>query len=351
MRIAVTGASGLIGANVVRAALAAGHEVVALARDGSDCGELEALGVPVARADILGPIDFLAGALAGADVLIHTAATFSYSASASALHKIAVQGTRAVLQAAAAVGIRRAVITSSSVVFGYSHRPEARSEAVRMSDPAGEPAYVAAKIAQDRAALELGETLNVEVVLACPTMTIGPTAAVLGPSNAVILAYLADATRSTYPGGCNIVSAADVGAAHLLLAQHGAAGRHYLLGAENLRWSQIHRCIGRLTGVGGPGVEIGAGFATLAAGAEELAAKLAGREPLSTREQASMLGRFYWYDDSGARALGYAPRSAAEALLETVSWLVASRHVSRELRATIRLADEVHRWRHERVAA
>lgn len=351
MRFAVTGASGLIGTNVLRAAVGAGHDAVGLARPGSDCREIEALGVRVARADILGTADALVAALAGADVLIHTAATFSYSAKADALHDVAVRGTRAILRAAAEVGIGRAVITSSSVVFGYSSAPEPRSESAGVSDPAGEPAYVAAKIAQDRAALEIGDALGLEVVLACPTMTLGATATVLGPSNALILAYLADATRSTYPGGCNIVSADDIGAAHLLLAERGEAGRHYLLGSENLRWSQIHHGIGRLTGVGGPGFEISPSLAALAARAEELAARLAGRAPLSTREQASMLGRFYWYDDSAARALGYDPRPAAAALLETVSWLVSSRHVSRELRAGIRLADEVHRWRHERAAA
>ena len=103
----------------------------------------------------------------------------------------------------------------------------------------GEPPYVAAKIAQHRRSLKLGENLKLDVRLACPTMTIGPTSARLGPSNGMIVAYLADPFGSTYPGGCNIVSARDVAVGHLLIAEHGAAGESYLLGAENLTWRQI----------------------------------------------------------------------------------------------------------------
>jgi dihydroflavonol-4-reductase len=348
MRLAVTGASGLLGANILRCAHEAGHGAVALARAGSRCDTAEALGVPVIRADLTAGPDLLAQALAGAETVIHTAATFSYHDDPASLHAIAVEGTRAVLEAAARAGVRRAVVTSSSVVFGYAFAPEPIDENAGLADTTGEPPYVAAKTAQHRAALEVGERTGLEVVLACPTMSLGPTASTLGPSNGLILAYLADRTRSTYAGGCNLVSARDVAQGHVLLAERGEPGRAYLLGANNMTWRAIHNEIGRLTGVGGPRLEISPALALLAAGAEETAARLAGRPPLSTRTQAGMLGRYYWYDDSRARALGYVPRPAAEALLETIAWLVASPHVSRELRTTIRLADEVHRWRYRR---
>ncbi|MGK7295026.1 MAG: NAD-dependent epimerase/dehydratase family protein [Candidatus Wenzhouxiangella sp. M2_3B_020] len=351
MRTVVTGASGLIGANVLRAAAASGHEAVGVARTGSRCDLADALGIPVVRADVLGASGDLGAAFEGAEAVIHTAAAFSYRMEPEKLRELAVRGTRAVLEAAVAAGVRRIVVTSSSVVFGHASSPTALSEAGGLADPADEPPYVAAKIAQDVEALALAEDLGLELVLACPAMSIGETTSALGPSNGLILAYLADATRSTYPGGCNIVSAEDVGAAHVLLAERGAPGKHYLLGSANLRWAEIHERIGHLTGVGGPSVELSPALARLAAGFEEMAAGLGGREPATTRHQAGMLGRYYWYDDSNARRLGYSPRPADEALARTISWLVASRHVSRELRAGIRLANEIHRLRHGRVAA
>ncbi len=346
MMLAVTGAAGLIGAHVVRAAIADDVPVRAVVRPTSCCAALAGVDPVLVHADVLGPRAALEAAFAGCDTVVHTAATFAYGGDGEALHRVATDGTAAVIAAAAAVGVRRLVVTSSSVVFGYSETGGIIDEAGGLAEPAGQPAYVKAKIAQDRAALVLAERHGLDLVLACPTMSVGGIATTLGPSNALILAYVADQTRSTYAGGCNIVSAADVGAAHLLLARQGRAGQHYLLGSENLEWRDIHALIGVLTGVGGPNIEIGARFAGIAAAAEEIGARLRGVPALSTREQASMLGRHYWYDHGRAATLGYRPRPAAQALIEAVSWLAASRHVSRAQRATLRLADAVQRFRH-----
>lgn len=351
MKIAVTGASGLIGANVAACAASRGHEVTGVTRETSDAESLESLGVRIARSDIRGARDQLRRSFEGSEVVIHTAATFSYHEPADRLYEIAVAGSENVLRAAAEVGAGRVVLTSSSVVFGYRKRPELIGDQQPLCDPSDEPPYVAAKVAQDFAALELAAELELELVFACPTVTVGPTKSALGPSNSMILAYLNDELRSTYPGGCNIVSARDVGAAHVLLAEAGSPNEHYLVGSENLLWSDLHAEIGRLTGVGPPRVELSPSLAWAAAYFEEVRAKLGARSPLSTRAQASMLGRYYWYDDSRVRALGYEPMPASRALLETISWLVASSHVSRELRAHILLAPEVQRYRFEDLAA
>lgn len=346
MRLAVTGASGLIGAHVVRAALTAGHAATAVVRVASCLDALAGTNMPVAVADVLGPIDQLIAAFEGADVVVHTAATFAYGGDGAAVHRIAVDGTANVLQSAAAAGARRVVVTSSSVVFGYSHGPEALDETRGLADGIGQPAYVAAKIAQDRAALDLADQLGLELVLACPTMAVGGIATTLGPSNALIVAYLADPFRSSFPGGCNIVAARDIGAAHVLLATAGVPGEHYLLGSENLDWAEIHALIGVLAGVGGPYGEVGPRTAAVLTAVDTLGALIAGRVALSSREQASMLGRYYWYNHGRALALGYTPRSAAQALLEAVSWLAASPHVSRAIRATMHLHESVQRFRH-----
>lgn len=348
MKLAVTGVTGLIGANVATCAIARGHEVIGVAREQSNAGELETAGVAIRRADIRESSAGLRQAFQGADVLIHAAATFSYHEKADELLAIAVRGSQNVLAAAADAGIRRVVLTSSSVVFGYSLEPEIVTGDALIDDPGGEPPYVSAKIAQERAALALANELGLEILFACPTVTIGPTASTLGPSNGMILAYLADGMRSTYPGGCNIVSARDVGSAHVLIAEAGSPNEHYIVGSANLCWSDLHREIGRLTGVGGPNYELSPSLAWAAAYVEEILARVERRAPLSTRNQAHMLGRYYWYDDKRTRALGYAPAPVSEALVETVSWLVASSHVSREMRSQIRLAADVQRFRFNR---
>ncbi|MBB4860621.1 dihydroflavonol-4-reductase [Novosphingobium chloroacetimidivorans] len=344
MKLAVTGAGGLIGANIVRVALARGHEAVALRRPGGTREALRGTEAVIVEADMLGASEAIVAACTGADAIVHCAATFAYGRDAHDLHRIAVDGTKAMLHAAKHAGVPRVVVTSSSVVFGYSEDRSIINESAGLADPAGQPAYVAAKIAQDLAALALAEKLGITLVLACPTMSVGATCSALGPSNGLIVAYLADRTRSTFLGGCNIVSAEDVGHGHVILAERGSASQHYLLGSGNLHWRDIHALISDFTGTGGPYCELGSGLSWLAASFEEGRALLAGEMPMTTREQAGMIGRYYWYDSARAAALGYAPRPARAALLEAVSWLVGSHHVARETRATLRLSDEV--WQH-----
>ena len=209
-------------------------------------------GVPVTVADLLDATADIDAACAGCDVVFHAAAHFAYGGiSPAVLHDTAVVGTERVLRACARTSVGRVVVTSSSVVFGYSRDgSEIDENAPAWPHSAGESPYVAAKIAQHRCALELGERLGLDVRMACPTMTLGPSGARLGPSNGLIVAYLMDPLRCTYPGGCNLVSVRDVALGHVLIAERGVAGESYLLGSANMTWRELHTTIAELAGVG-----------------------------------------------------------------------------------------------------
>ena len=120
--------------------------------------------------------------------------------------------------------MRRVVITSSSVVFGYSKDRRILDETAPVHPGPSEPPYVVSKVHQDRAVRKRAAELGIEVILACPTMSIGPFGTVLGPSNGAIVAYLTDPFHLTYPGGCNLVSVDDVGTGHVLIAERGLPG-------------------------------------------------------------------------------------------------------------------------------
>jgi hypothetical protein len=60
----------------------------------------------------------------------------------------------------------------------------------------------------------------------------------------------------------------------------------------------------------------------LAAAAAEATARLMGRRPAVTREEATMACRYYWYSSAAIAALGYAPRSAEDALADALAWLI-----------------------------
>jgi dihydroflavonol-4-reductase len=339
----VTGAAGLIGSHIVRGVGAAGHKVRRLVRPGGRRGDV---GPDIVEADVMRGGAALDEACTGIDVVFHTAAHYAYTGvSATDLRDTAVTGTETLLRACARQGVRTVVVTSSSVVFGHSHDGAIVSEGPLIGTADREPAYVAAKTEQHRRALLLADFLSLDVRFACPTVTIGPSGARLGPSNGMIVGYLADPFANTWAGGCNLVSARDVAAGHLLVAERGAPGESYLLGSDNLSWREVHRMIAELAGVPPPRSELNHAFGFLAATAEEVSAAIAGRVALTSREQAGMIGRCYWYSHAKAAGLGYAPQPARDALMETIAWLAASPHISREVRARMHLSSEIYRFR------
>jgi len=342
MRAAVTGANGLIGANLVRVLLRDRARVVALVRATSRLDSLAALPIEIAHGDVR-ESQGLAEAFEGCDVLFHTAAHFAYRGhTADELEMTAVAGTHNVLDAAARARVRRVVLTSSSVVLGSSPTPTVRTEAASLDASQDEPAYVLAKAKQEQTAFAHAAELGLDLIAVCPTMSIGPHATSLGPSNAIVTTYLGDPLRITYPGGCNIVAVDDVARGHILAAESGVPGERYVLGSENLEWSAIHAMIGELAGVGGPFLHANHTGSYVAALSEEVMAWMGSRAPKTTRTQAKMVGRYYWYSHAKAAGLGYAPRPARRALAEAIAWLSGSPHISRETRTGLQLSREVY---------
>src|SRR6266446_1149988 len=101
----VTGATGFIGANVVRALLAAGASVRVLTRHGSDTRNLTDLPVDMAYGDVR-DIDSLRLALRGCHTLYHVAAHYSlWPPHPAEMYATNVQGTTNLLQVALELGL------------------------------------------------------------------------------------------------------------------------------------------------------------------------------------------------------------------------------------------------------
>ena len=340
----MTGATGLVGGRVVEAALASGHEVVAVTRPGSGrAGSPLVVGghhVERRTAD-LGDHPTLVEALEGCDGLVHCAAVYAFGASrAEEVARVNAEGTRSVLRAASAAGVLRAVVTSSSVTRGSGTVPRSRTEHDVLGDEPA-PAYYASKVAQEEVALEASQQHGIPVALALPTVVLGGPFTRLAPSNAIVLRYLLDPTRSTFPGGCNVVDARDVGAGHITLLERGTPGERYLLGGEDLTWRMLHTLVSDLAGLPGPFAELAPAGAWSVAAASEWWASLSGATPLSTREEATTVGRFYWYSSARAAGLGYAARPARAAVAASLAWLAVSPDLPRWVREGLRLHPEV----------
>jgi uncharacterized protein YbjT (DUF2867 family) len=108
--VLVVGATGFLGGQVVDALLARGKPVLALVRPSSDASRLEAKGVEIARGDMMNP-GSLRSAMTGTDAVVTTAAGYTRHTKGDT-SDIDVVGNRNLAEAAAAVGVRRFVLTS-----------------------------------------------------------------------------------------------------------------------------------------------------------------------------------------------------------------------------------------------
>ena len=166
--VVVTGA-GCLGASVVKRCLEEGASVTVV--DVSEAN-LEALGdgARAIRADVTDP-DAMKKAVAGADIVIHTAAALDGEAELQ--EKVNVVGTRTVAEAAAEAGVERLGHVSSNAVYGIGQRAVITEETP--PSPSNQ-AYAITKAAAEDAVRRVAEETGLSYTIIRPAGIFGPGA-------------------------------------------------------------------------------------------------------------------------------------------------------------------------------
>lgn len=343
MRVLVTGATGLIGSHLANALIAKGDIVKAFVRASSNVTFLPR-SVELSYGDILDE-ESLYKAAEDCDIIFHTAGVFAYwGYDTKNFIDEAKKGMENVIKAANVNHIHKVIFTSSSVTIGASEDQDVLSE-FQPGNFNDAPGYVIAKIQQEQTAFSLGKKYGVEVVAICPTLTVGAPDYHLTESNRMIVNYIKDPYKSTWIGGCNIVSANDIADAMVLLAEKGKPGERYIAGGDNLHWKDVHAKISELCGLPGPYLTATRTSSYLLSAMHEFWSHVTKERPTSTREQAKMVGNYYWYTSQKLANLGYQPKSSEAALVQALSWLVTSDFISPSMRATIHLDERIYSYR------
>jgi dihydroflavonol-4-reductase len=325
MTTLITGASGHIGAHVVRHLLAQGRTVRALVRPTSNLKGLQGLDVELARGDVLDRSS-LVSALKGCSALYHLAAVVAeWTQDPEIIHKTAIDGTANILQAVAKTsGIERIIYTSSVAAVGMSHSPQKlRNESHYNTEDITH--YAVAKTRAEQLAKELAEQYQLPLVIVNPAVVLGPYDYRPTPATQIVVRYLKHRLPVYLDAGANFVHADDVARGHLLAEQHGRIGERYILSGENLTIRELCGLLAQLVGRRPPSIELGRRTLTVVGWGAELVARLQGKPPLISRARArSLVGRYGFYDASRAQQeLNYRARSARETLADAVQWVRA----------------------------
>ncbi len=316
----VTGASGFVGAAVVRALLARGERVRVLMRPTSDRRNIDGLDVEIVEGDLMAP-ESLIPAVADCDGVFHVAADYRlWTPDPDAMIRANVEGSRAIVAAAHAAGAKRIVYTSSVAVLGNVPGGNADEETpVDYADMIG--VYKQSKFRAEEAVYrEIAET-GAPVVIVNPSTPVGPRDVKPTPTGRMIVEAASGRMPAYVDTGLNVVHVDDVAAGHLLAHDKGEVGRRYLLGGENMSLKNILVEIATLTGRRPPKVRLPHDLIMPIAAMAEVWARLTGREPFATVDGVRMAKkRMYFSSGRARRELGYTPRPATAALADAVLW-------------------------------
>ncbi len=320
IRVAVTGASGHIGANLVRELIGRGYEVVALIRN--TCDALEGLDVTRVHGDI-SDRQSLSTAFKGVEQVYHLAAFISIqSGDNEQLELVNIEGTRHVLEVCQSEGV------STLIHFSTIHALELAplDHAVTEENPLLGPRtghggdYDYSKAQAERLVRQNSfESLSTRIVY--PTAVFGPNDFKLSLFGQAIVKMAHGRLPALVTGGFDWVDARDVAWAAIEAAEKGGDGDRYILSGHYLNISEVAAVISELTGVAAPRYSCPTWLARFFAPAMGVWARLLGEAPIYTRDSLAALSTNKVMSHSkAAENLAYQPRPFRQSMKDALTF-------------------------------
>jgi len=317
MKTLVTGATGFIGSVLVRRLLHKGVDVRILRRNTS---KLDLLGeherfVEHCVGDVLDP-ESLKGAMEGMETVYHAAALVAIPARnrklAAYMHKVNVDGTANVVNAALAGGIQRVVHTSSIAALGRAGGESASSdETTAWTESFTKTPYAYSKYDAELQ-IHRGIAEGLDAVMVNPSLVFGPGRS--GENTTALFEAVTGPRKLPVPSGSvNVVDVEDVAAGHILAMEKGRTGERYILGGENLPWAALFRMFAESMGVPVPQRKMSKKLAMIVAVLLEGGAFLVRKDPPLDRTMVRGLCQS-WHisSDKAIKELGYSYRPFAD---------------------------------------
>jgi dihydroflavonol-4-reductase len=316
----VTGASGFIGAQLVKTLLARGDRVRILVRETSNLRLLEGAAVETALGDVT-ELQTLAKAVEGAEVVYHLAGIRRTPSSAD-FARVNVEGTRNVLEAASRQSRPpRVVLAGSLSATGpSSEKPLTEDAPFRPVEPYGQ-----SKVEAERLCVAYSQKVP---------YAIGRAPRVLGPGDRENLAFVKLVNRGFIleltgaPRRLSFIDVDDVAQGFAVLGTHPAAEREvfFVTSPQTLTLTQLQDIIAQTLGKKFRlRVPVAPAALRSAAWAADHLSRLTGKHlPLNHKLSEQLLAAGWWCSDEKARArLGFsASINLEESMARSVRWYV-----------------------------
>ena len=317
MLATVTGASGHLGANLVRSLIGKNWQVRALVH--RDTRALEDLDIERVPGDVLDE-DTLRKAFTGADIVFHLAGRISILKSErKEVEAVNITGVRHVVDACIASGVRRLVHTSSF----HAHQQEPLDEPLDELRPLHEgnyPPYDHSKAEGERivrAAVDKG----MDAVIINPGGMLGPNDFKPSYFGTTLLSIARGKLPALVDAGLCWVDIRDVAEGMINACENAKPGSKYILSGRWVTLKYVAAEVARITAVNPPRMVLpmwaAKAFAPLAMFSDRIRDRRALFTPISLKELESNPNISY---EKASRELGYEPRPLKQALEDTIEW-------------------------------
>jgi dihydroflavonol-4-reductase len=329
-KVLVTGGTGFVGSAVVGALDNAGFAVRVLARTESPRRQLAGLDVEFCEGE-LRDANSMNKAMAGIRYLFHVAADYRlWARDPTEIRETNVTGTRIAMEQALRAGVERIVYTSSVATLSPHPQGLAADETMPLEEADGIGAYKRSKIAAERLVERLVRERGLPAVIVNPSTPVGPRDVRPTPTGRIII----EAACGRIPGfvdtGLNLVHVDDVAAGHVAALLRGKIGERYILGGQNVLFSQILTDVARIVGRRPPRLRVPHAMVVPVAYAAEALARLTGKEPFATLDGVRMARhRMFFTARKAERELGFHARPYTEGLQQAVQWFRENGYLKR----------------------
>lgn len=331
-RALVTGATGFLGSHIAGALARAGHQVRILRRTHSKLLVLQEQMADHPFETIIGDIldeASLAKACAGIDWVFHTAAVADYLfTDEDWLLRVNIEGTRRILEAASAAGVRRFIFTSSASSIGprVNGGPATESDPFRL-DQKSFP-YAWSKLQAEGICAEFVQK-GLDIVILNPTIIIGPGDLNLIAGNLMRLVKKLGPFAPVTAGGASLIDVRDAARLHIAATECGQPGERYLLGTENWSAAQSFALIAKVLNLPKPRLYIPTPILNMLVSAIEILQLLGLPIRVNIGNMRQYSKKFYYDCRKANETFGPPMIDIRQSLQDSYDWYVRNGYTAR----------------------
>ena len=320
MKVIITGSTGHIGNNLIRALIKENFQVTALYRNPLKLSALDGLPVQKIQGNVLDQT-FLNKAFQNQDYVFHLAGVISVNGDPDGnVMKVNVEGTRNVVEACLKNKVKKLIHFSSNHALKYDENTPEINENLPLADETC-IAYDYSKALGEKEVFK-GIKRGLNATILSPSSVLGPFDFWNSLQGDMLIKIFKGRMPALVSKGFDWVDVRDVAKSAISAIEKGKPGERYLIGGRYATPLEIAEICSRFSGIKPPRLVVPIWSAMLGLPFVKLQSFLTRKPPLFTYEALKILKHSnpYFSYEKAKCDLGYRARPLTETLKDTYHW-------------------------------